>query len=188
MWALLMRLQFLMDCSGKGHFHGVQFFRDRLLQCHFPHRATGQKICCCMCSLWAGWGPAWATGWISALPWRGQRASLLSYPQTVVPGAPSPFLLHWPWVSTELFLSHLLTPLSQLLVHRNFYSFLNLLSKKSKQYHWLSQLWPRACPSWSWLNLAVPVKVTASEIFSQKLSLPVLPPPATKPCWINPII
>lgn len=46
-----MRLQFLKDCSGKGHFHGVQFFRDSLLQCHSPTGSQDRKLA-------PAWGPA----------------------------------------------------------------------------------------------------------------------------------
>lgn len=53
----------------------------------------------------------------------------------------------------NLFLSHILSPLSQLLLHSIFYPFLNMLSMRWNHCHWLAQLRPEAGPSWTLLEL-----------------------------------
>ena len=45
-------------------------------------------------------------------------------------------------VSARLFLSHILTPLSRLLVHSRFFSLLNVLSQGCYHCHWLAWPWP----------------------------------------------
>lgn len=82
-------------------------------------------------------------------------------------------------VSTKLFVSHILTSFSQLLLCNDFYPFLNILnatvSDKLSFRQWQGYL--RAV--WSWRCQM------ASVVFSQRP--PLQPPLLPKPCYVNPI-
>lgn len=66
---------------------------------------------------------------------------------------------------------NVLAPCSWLLFHCRFGFFLpfsNVFSQRCYHHHCLSQPWPAACPSWTWLSLALMETGEASSSFSQK--------------------
>ena len=101
------------------------------------------------------------TTYLTKIFTRGCRGISAPVPGTPPPPA-SPTL-----VSTELFLSHILT-LSWLLLHSRVFFFPVLKSWRRYHHHWLAQPWRAAGPSWSWLALTLSDTGEASSSFSQK--------------------
>ena len=111
-------------------------------------------------------GSSMGCRWISAPPWtsmgcRGTACLTMVFTMDCrgisapAPGAPPPSPSSLTLVSAELFRSHILTPLSQLLLHSSFYPFLNMLSQR--RCDWLSfgqqrvhrgADWNWLCPTW----------------------------------------
>ena len=74
--------------------------------------------------------------------------------------------------------SHILTPLSQLLLCSSFFPFLNMLSERCYHHRWWAWPWSAVGPSWSQLALALLDTAKASGISQKPLLQPS--PSATK--------
>lgn len=140
-------LQFYKSCSGMGPFHVVQSFRKSLFQCGFPMAPLILPgVCSCM-------GSPQSIAFLRAYPPVGSQ-----WPAERIPAPPWSFtgwqsLFHHSLGPAELFLSHILNPPSQLLLHNNFYPIFNALCNRGYHCHWLAQLWPEAGPSSTLLEL-----------------------------------
>jgi len=126
-----------------------------------------------------GVGSSTGCRWGSAPPWasmgcRGTACLTMVFitacrgSSALAPGAPPAPPSELTLVSAELFLSHCLTPLSQLLCHSRFFPFLNTVSQRCYHRCCWAQPWPAAGPSWSQLAWALSDTSEASRSFSQK--------------------
>lgn len=171
-------------------FHGVQPFRDRLLQCESPWAAASarnlllpglsmgyrflQGMYTCYNTA-AGWLSAAARSSMGCWGTTGSTmvfstgcSKILTLVPTALPPPPSPPVL----VSACLFFSLL----SQLM-HHVFYPFLNMLPQRCHQLCWWTELCPVVGSFWSWQEPA------GSDV-GQPLSLLIEANP-TAPCYQN---
>lgn len=137
------RLELFKNCSSTGFFHMAVSCRNGLLQ-HMlsmessvlpgPCSSSDSLWDCSflqVCPLASTWSVPWPAVWISASPWcslgyRDTAASARSSPQSagesLTPGAPPAPFLHRRWYLQMLFLSHILTPLYQIVLCHRFFS------------------------------------------------------------------
>jgi len=176
-------LQFFTNCPSMGPSHGVQSFRNRLLQRVSPTGSQALPANLLWCGLLSSQGHSLL--WVStcstvdlhglqgdSLPHHGLLHGLQGYLCSGAWSTSSPSFFTDLGVCRAV-LSHILTlsPAAKWPFWRCgffFFFFLNMLSQRHYHHHCWARPWPAAGPSWSWLALALSNIGEASNSFSQK--------------------